>query len=122
MLGKVVPSINVDEQQRLNTAIPLFEIRQVGVDCIIRKLEDVLEYILTQLDALQWYAPENHQVLQFSCDGAKLTKKLNSLRGMFKVLVPRNKLPDEIEKLSMSPNDELTLYFYLGFWPVTGKH
>ena len=53
-------------------------------------------------------------IMRFSCDGAKITKKLNSVRGVVKVIVERDQLPMNIEELSMSPEDELTLFFFIG--------
>lgn len=69
-------------------------------DCTRRSINDILEYV-----------SDGHTegrtklLLCFSCDGAKLTKKINSVRGVFKILHPRDSLPASIDQLSMSPDD-----------------
>lgn len=42
-----------------------------------------------------------------------LPKKISSERGVFKILAPRQSLPDNLEDLSMCPEDEFTLSFSL---------
>ena len=44
----------------------------------------------------------------------KFQKNINSVRGVFKILLPRNSLPEEWDGIRMSPEDEFTLFFYIG--------
>ena len=53
---------------------------------------------------------EDEVLLRFSADGAKLAKKIDSVRGVVKVLPHRDKL----EKVSFKPADEVTLFFFRG--------
>lgn len=43
--------------------------------------------------------------------GPKFQKNINSVRGVFKILIPRNSLPEDVKGISMSPEDEFTLFF-----------
>ena len=90
---------------------------QLSVDCSTRKIEDVLSYVL-QLPRYQNIATGDRisLMLRFACDGAKITKKLNSVRGVFKILEDRSNLPNTLDDLSMSPEDELTLFFFMGMY------
>lgn len=78
-------------------------------DCTRRSVNDILEYVSDGHTE-----DRTKLLLRFLCNGAKLTKKINSVRGVFKILHPRDSLPASIDQLSMSPDDELTLFFYLG--------
>ena len=49
-------------------------------------------------------------LLRFACDGAKIAKKLNSVRGVMKILQDRR----DVENATMSPDDEHTLFFFTG--------
>ena len=52
--------------------------------------------------------------LRFATDGAKMSKNINSVRGVVCLVKPRE-TPDDCERLAInSPNDELTLYLYTG--------
>ena len=44
----------------------------------------------------------------------KFQKNINSVRGVFKILLPRNSFPEEWDGIRMSPEDEFTLFFYIG--------
>lgn len=79
-----------------------------------RKAADIIEYVMKQQKFKELYAEEETLLLRFSCDGAKIAKNINSVRGVFKILTPRHSLPKEIKELSMSPEDEYSLFFYIG--------
>ena len=49
----------------------------------------------------------------FACDGAKISKNMNSVRGVFEILLPRNSLTEEADDISMSPEDGFTFFFYI---------
>mgnify|MGYP001545711866 CR=1 FL=1 len=61
---------------------------------------------------------ENRKLLlRLSCDGAKITKLRDSVRATFKIVSQdRERLTEEAVK--PSPDDELTLLFYMGKFPV----
>lgn len=82
-------------------------------DCSTRKLEHILEFVL-QHQKYQKYIENDTVTLRFSCDGAKIAENISSVRGVFKILAPRQSLPDNLEDLSMCPEDEFTLFFYIG--------
>lgn len=42
-------------------------------------------------------------------------QKTNSVRGVF-ILIQRNSLPEDVKGISMSPEDEFTLFFYIGIF------
>lgn len=44
----------------------------------------------------------------------QIAQNISSVRGVFKILAPRQSLPDNLEDLSMCPEDEFTLFFYIG--------
>ena len=68
------------------------------------------------------YLENDSLLLRFACDGAKISKNINSVRGVFKILLPRNSLPEVADDISMSPEDEFTLFFYIGMYCfITGK-
>lgn len=79
-------------------------------DCTRRKAADIIEYVMKQQKFKELYAEEETLLLRFSCDGAKIAKNI----GVFKILTPRHSLPKEIKELSMSPEDEYSLFFYIG--------
>lgn len=62
------------------------------------------------------YLENDTLLLRFACDGAKISKNINSVRGVFKILIPRNSLPKDVKGISMSPEDEFTLFFYIGIF------
>ena len=45
--------------------------------------------------------------LRFSADGARLGKMVNSVRGVVKLVPPRNQL----RRITTSPKDEVTMFF-----------
>ena len=63
-----------------------------------------------------------YMTLRFSTDGAKMEKNISSVRGVVKPPIPRDKLPKDMSSLSMSPEDEYTLYLYMGKCYVFCKH
>lgn len=79
-------------------------------DCTRRKAADIIEYVMKQQKFKELYAEEETLLLR----GAKIAKNINSVRGVFKILTPRHSLPKEIKELSMSPEDEYSLFFYIG--------
>uniref|UniRef100_A0A8W8JR70 SAP domain-containing protein n=1 Tax=Magallana gigas TaxID=29159 RepID=A0A8W8JR70_MAGGI len=113
MIGSIIPSksaINT-EKYRLNTTLEIMS--HPTADCSTRKLEHILEFVL-QHQKYQKYIENDTVTLRFSCDGAKIAKNISSVRGVFKILAPRQSLPDKLEDLSMCPEDEFTLFFYIG--------
>lgn len=113
MIGSIIPSksaINA-EKFRLNTTLEIMS--HPTADCSTRKLEHILEFVL-QHQKYQKYIENDTVTLRFSCDGAKIAKNISSVRGVFKILAPRQSLPDNLEDLSMCPEDEFTLFFYIG--------
>lgn len=85
----------------------------IKADCSTRKLEHILEFVL-QHQKYKKYIENDTVTLRFSFDGAKIAKNISSVRGVFKILAPRQSLPDNLEDLSMCPEDEFTLFFYIG--------
>lgn len=83
-------------------------------DCTRRKAADIIEYVMKQQKFKELYAEEETLPLRFSCDGAKISKNINSVRGVFKILAPRHSLPKEIEEMSMSLKNEYSLFFNIG--------
>lgn len=70
-------------------------------DCSTRKLEHILEFVI-QHQKYQKYIENDTVTLRFFCDGAKIAKHIkhiSSVRGVFKILAPRQSLPDNIENL-----------------------
>lgn len=114
MLMVAIPSKNKiqEERKRLNSTLELFS--HPTADCTRRKAADIIEYVMKQQKFKELYAEEETLLLRFSCDGAKIAKNINSVRGVFKILTPRHSLPKEIKELSMSPEDEYSLFFYIG--------
>ncbi|CAC5358958.1 unnamed protein product [Mytilus coruscus] len=78
-------------------------------DCSYRCITDILEYIIQKnyQEELIAFGPLDLK-LRFACDGAKISKKLNSVRGVMKLLHDRN----DVNNASMSPDDEHTLFFF----------
>lgn len=56
------------------------------------------------------YLENDTLLLRFACDGPKF-QKTNSVRGVF-ILIQRNSLPEDVKGISMSPEDEFTLFFF----------
>lgn len=83
------------------------------IDCTRRKAKDILEYVMSY-SKNEKYLENDTLLLRFACDGAKISKNINSVRGVFKILIPRNSLPEDVKGISMSPEDEFTLFFYIG--------
>lgn len=48
--------------------------------------------------------------------GPTFQKNINSVKRVFKILIPRNSLPEDVKGISMSPEDEFTLFFYIGIF------
>ena len=76
-----------------------------------RRLSDVLNFILSlpcNRHILENAADVLHVTLRFACDGAKVTTKKHSVRGVVQLVGSREdiKLP--------SPEDEVTLFVYEG--------
>ncbi|XP_062619871.1 uncharacterized protein LOC134281418 [Saccostrea cucullata] len=113
MIGSIIPSKSAinEEKIRLNTTLEIMS--HPSADCSSRKLEHILEFVL-QHQKYQRYIENATVTLRFSCDGAKIAKNISSVRGVFKILAPRQPLPDSLQDLSMCPEDEFTLFFYIG--------
>ncbi|XP_052075780.1 uncharacterized protein LOC127713848 [Mytilus californianus] len=106
MVGSVLPSKHmlVEERKRLNTVVPIHIHPGAANDCSYRCITDILEYIIQKYYQEELIAPGPLDLkLRFACDGAKISKKLNSVRGVMKLL-----------HASMSPDDEHTLFFFTG--------
>ena len=78
-------------------------------DAAHRSVHQVLSYLLLQKKN-RYLLEEEVVLLRFSADGAKLAKKIDSVRGVLKLLPPRNML----QKVSFKPVDEVTLFFFRG--------
>lgn len=115
MLGASIPSKNniVLEKKRLNSTLELYTNPSPNIDCTRRKAKDILEYVMSY-SKNEKYLENDTLILRFACDGAKISKNINSVRGVFKILIPRNSLPEDVKGISMSPEDEFTLFFYIG--------
>ncbi len=85
---------------------------QPNEDAAFRRLQDLVEYKVTQ-GKLNIPA-SGKLLLRFACDGAKIGKKKNSVRGCVKVLQDRKMLPETSDAISTTPDDELTLFLFLG--------
>lgn len=85
------------------------------IDCTRRKARDILEYVMSY-SKNEKYLENDTLLLRFACDGANISKNINSVRGVFKILIPRNSLPEDVKGISMSPEDEFTLFFYIGIF------
>ena len=75
---------------------------------------DTIEFILGQQKHAHLLQQDGDVTitLRFSSDGAKLSKNKDSVRGVFKVVPPR---PDHNNPaISMLPEDEHTLFLYMG--------
>lgn len=84
---------------------------QAANDCSYRGITDILEYILKKKYQEELIEPGSLDLkLRFACDGAKISKKLNSVRGVMKLLHDRS----DVNNASMSPDDEHTLFFFTG--------
>jgi hypothetical protein len=80
----------------------------------MRNLHQVLEFLLD--------TPANRHIIQtpgsptvtlrFACDGAKITKYRNSVRGVCKLMQPKGDLQGA--HINDSSDDELTLFLYMG--------
>lgn len=85
------------------------------IDCTRRKARDILEYVMSY-SKNEKYLENDTLLLRFACDGANISKNINSVKGVFKILIPRNSLPEDVKGISMSPEDEFTLFFYIGIF------
>ncbi len=90
----------------------IFFFLQPNEDAAFRRLQDVVEYQVTQGKM----AMPTKLLLRFACDGAKIGKKRNSVRGCVKVMTDRDRLPETEGHISITPDDELTLFFFLGMY------
>ena len=90
---------------------------QVDDDAAFRRLHDILDFLCSEVKSKNYFIQQQdvaYMTMRFSTDGAKMAKNINSVRGVVKPLIPRNKLPQDVKKISMSPEDEYTLYLYMG--------
>ena len=78
----------------------------------VRKLRDLLELALKQPRYSRCLSEDNTLLLRFAADGAKIAKHRDSVRAVFKILPPRGALSKDT--VTSSPDDELTLLFYMG--------
>lgn len=81
------------------------------IDCTRRKARDILEYVMSY-SKNEKYLENDTLLLRFACDGAKISKNINSVRGVFKILIPRNSLPEDVKGISISPEDEFTFFLH----------
>ncbi len=90
---------------------------QANADAAFRRLDDIVDFICSEDKNKEYVVQQNdviHMVMRFSTDGAKMAKNISSVRGVVKPLIPRDQLPADVSKISMSPEDEYTLYLYMG--------
>lgn len=100
----------------INLFLHLF-LTQRTKKCSRRRLVDVLEVLLRKkkyAHLLQESTGDINLMLRFAADGAKLSKYQDSVRGVMKIVLPRPDLSDPLVPLSMSPDDETTLFLYTG--------
>lgn len=90
---------------------------QIHNDAAFRRLEDIVDFIYTDGNNTEYISQQEDvatMLMRFSTDGAKMGKNIDSVRGVVKPLIPRDRLPASVNEISMSPEDEYTLYLYMG--------
>ncbi len=94
-----------------------FYLLQAREDAAFRRLDDIIELLWAE-GHLKGFVTKEQDIgqilMRFSTDGAKMAKSISSVRGVVKPLIPRDSLPKDVAEISMSPDDEYTLYLYMG--------